>query len=48
MNCLMDTEYGLIPTEKSTKDNGKMEKKMVQEFILIPMVENFQETLLMG
>ena len=34
--------------EKNIKDNGYMEKKMVQEFILIPMVENSQETLLMG
>ena len=48
MNCLMDMEYGLIPTEKSKKDNGQMEKKMVQEFILIQTVENSRETLLMG
>ena len=48
MNCLMDKEYGLIPTEKSTKDNGQMEKKMVQEIILIQTVENFRVILLMG
>ena len=48
MRSPTDTEYGPILMEKNIKDNGQMEKKMVQEFILIPMVENSQETLLMG
>ena len=43
-----DTEYGLILMEKNIKDNGQMEKKMVQEFILIQMADNSQAILLMG
>ena len=35
MRSQTDMEYGPIPMEKNIKDNGQMEKKMVQEFILI-------------
>ena len=48
MSYQTDMEYGHIPMEKNTKDNGQMEKKMVQGFILIVMVENSLGFLLMG
>ena len=48
MRSPTDTEYGPILMEKNIKDNGQMEKKMVQEFILIQMEDNSQAILLMG
>ena len=48
MRSPTDTEYGLILMEKNIKDNGQMEKKMDQEFILIQMADNSQVILLMG
>ena len=48
MNCLMDMEYGLIPTEKSTKDNGQMEKKNCAGVYSYPDGGEFSETLQMG